>query len=38
MMEKDIGEGLIPFFITATLGTTSSAAVDYIDEIADARK
>ncbi|CAG8573461.1 6661_t:CDS:2 [Paraglomus occultum] len=34
MMEKDIEEGLIPFFITATIGTTSSAATDYIDEIA----
>jgi len=34
VMEKDIEEGLIPFFITATIGTTSSAAIDYIDEIA----
>nr|CAG8434152.1 9145_t:CDS:10 [Entrophospora candida] len=36
VIEKDIAKGLIPFFINATIGTTSTAAVDHIVEIAEA--
>ncbi len=32
-IEKDRQEGLIPFFVCATVGTTSSNALDPIDEI-----
>lgn len=37
-IEKDIAKGLIPFFINATIGTTSTAAVDHIAEVAEASK
>lgn len=33
MLEEDVQNGLIPFFINATIGTTPSGAVDPIDEI-----
>ncbi|RSH83885.1 hypothetical protein EHS25_005500 [Saitozyma podzolica] len=33
VMERDVKEGLIPFFVIATVGTTSSGAVDNIAEI-----
>lgn len=33
-IQKDIDEGLIPFYIVATLGTTNSCAFDRLDEIA----
>ncbi|CAJ0830115.1 2508_t:CDS:2 [Entrophospora sp. SA101] len=36
IIEEDIAKGLIPFFINATIGTTSTAAVDHIVEIAEA--
>jgi len=32
-MEADIAQGLVPFFITATLGTTSTTAFDRVSEI-----
>ncbi|VDD87163.1 unnamed protein product [Enterobius vermicularis] len=32
-IEKDINDGLVPFFVTATLGTTSSCAFDKLAEI-----
>ncbi|RIB14602.1 tyrosine decarboxylase 1-like protein [Gigaspora rosea] len=35
-IEKDISQGLIPCFLNGTIGTTSSAAVDHISELADA--
>lgn len=35
-IRKDIEAGLIPFFLTATIGTTSSGAIDPIDEIGKA--
>ncbi|RUP45467.1 eukaryotic translation initiation factor 3 subunit 8 N-terminus-domain-containing protein, partial [Jimgerdemannia flammicorona] len=35
-VQNDMDEGLIPFFLTATIGTTSSGAVDAIDEIGEA--
>ncbi|KAJ3087316.1 hypothetical protein HK102_011372 [Quaeritorhiza haematococci] len=35
-IEEDIAKGLIPFFITGTIGTTSSGAVDDIPGICDA--
>ncbi|CAB4473099.1 unnamed protein product [Rhizophagus irregularis] len=37
-MEKDITNGLIPFFIVGTIGTTNSAAIDKITDIVDAIK
>lgn len=37
-MEKDIANGLIPFFIVGTIGTTNSAAIDKITDIVDASK
>jgi len=37
-IEKDIANGLIPFFIVGTIGTTNSAAIDNITDIADAVK
>lgn len=37
MIEQDIAEGLTPFYLCATSGTTSSGAFDPIDRIADAR-
>lgn len=33
MIRKDIADGLIPFYIVATLGTTNSCAFDRLDEI-----
>ncbi|KAJ3300366.1 hypothetical protein HK104_001329 [Borealophlyctis nickersoniae] len=35
-IKEDVESGYIPFFITATIGTTNSGAVDAISEIADA--
>ncbi|CAG8573651.1 2996_t:CDS:2, partial [Racocetra fulgida] len=35
-LEKDISQGLIPCFLNGTIGTTGSAAVDRISELADA--
>ncbi|CAG8711156.1 18679_t:CDS:2, partial [Dentiscutata erythropus] len=35
-IEKDISQGLIPCFLNGTIGTTGSAAVDRISELADA--
>ncbi|XP_022086458.1 aromatic-L-amino-acid decarboxylase-like [Acanthaster planci] len=32
-VEEDIASGLVPFFVCATMGTTSSTAVDNIEEI-----
>lgn len=32
-MRKDVADGLIPFYIVATLGTTNSCAFDRLDEI-----
>ncbi|RIA88366.1 pyridoxal-dependent decarboxylase conserved domain-containing protein [Glomus cerebriforme] len=37
-IEKDIANGLIPFFIVGTIGTTNSAAIDKITDIVDAIK
>ncbi|GFZ46696.1 hypothetical protein JCM24511_03916 [Saitozyma sp. JCM 24511] len=34
-LERDVKEGLIPFFVIATVGTTSSGAVDNIAEIGE---
>lgn len=33
IIRKDIADGLIPFYIVATLGTTNSCAFDRLDEI-----
>lgn len=33
MIRKDVADGLIPFYIVATLGTTNSCAFDRLDEI-----
>lgn len=33
-IRKDVAEGLVPFFVCATIGTTSSCAVDPIPDIA----
>lgn len=33
MLEKDVGDGLIPFFYGATYGSTFSAAIDLCPEI-----
>ncbi len=33
-VELDVASGRVPFFVTATLGTTSSGAVDPLEEIA----
>ncbi|TPX32431.1 hypothetical protein SmJEL517_g04416 [Synchytrium microbalum] len=35
-VEQDLAAGLIPFFVTGTIGTTSSGAVDAIPEIVKA--
>lgn len=35
-MEEDVAQGLMPFFVAATLGTTSSCAFDPLDEIGEA--
>lgn len=32
-IQKDLGEGLVPFFVCATAGTTSSNAIDPVKEI-----
>lgn len=32
-MEEDEQQGLVPFFVSTTLGTTGSCAFDAIDEI-----
>lgn len=37
MLEQDIADGLTPFYICATAGTTSSGAFDPIDQIAAVR-
>jgi aromatic-L-amino-acid/L-tryptophan decarboxylase len=37
-IEKDIANGLIPFFVVGTVGTTNSASIDELSEIADASK
>ncbi len=37
MIEQDIADGLTPFYICATAGTTSSGAFDPIDRIAQVR-
>ncbi|KAK4689824.1 hypothetical protein P7C73_g271, partial [Tremellales sp. Uapishka_1] len=37
-MERDIAAGLIPFFVVATVGTTSTGAVDCIAEIGEVLK
>jgi aromatic-L-amino-acid decarboxylase len=37
MIEHDIADGLTPFYICATAGTTSSGAFDHIDRIAQVR-
>ncbi|KAI5633968.1 pyridoxal-dependent decarboxylase conserved domain-containing protein [Phthorimaea operculella] len=37
-IEEDIRQGLIPFFVVATLGTTSSCTFDNLDEIGDVCK
>lgn len=34
-VEKDRADGLIPFFVVATLGTTSCCSFDRLDEIAE---
>lgn len=34
-IKKDRAEGLIPFFVVATLGTTSCCSFDRLDEIAE---
>ncbi len=38
LIEKDISEGLQPFLVVATAGTTDTGAVDPIDEIASIAK
>ncbi|KAI8815492.1 putative aromatic amino acid decarboxylase [Cladochytrium replicatum] len=35
-MEADVAKGLVPFFVTVTIGTTSCGAVDDISAICDA--
>ena len=35
MIEKDLKDGLIPFYYGASVGTTFSAAIDQIDEIGE---
>ncbi|TPX33661.1 hypothetical protein SeLEV6574_g08359 [Synchytrium endobioticum] len=37
-IEKDSNAGFIPFYLTATIGTTSSGAVDAIPELVDTLK
>jgi glutamate/tyrosine decarboxylase-like PLP-dependent enzyme len=37
-IENDIANGLIPFFVVGTIGTTNSAAIDKILDIANAGK
>lgn len=37
-IEKDIANGLIPFYVVGTIGTTDSAAIDKLTEIANAIK
>lgn len=32
-IKKDLADGLIPFYVVATLGTTNSCAFDRLDEI-----
>ena len=34
-IEKDVENGLIPFFVIATVGTTSTGAIDHIKEIGE---
>ncbi|ORY27788.1 putative aromatic-L-amino-acid decarboxylase [Naematelia encephala] len=34
-IETDVAQGMIPFFVIATIGTTSSGAVDHIAEIGE---
>ncbi|KAJ3411939.1 hypothetical protein HDV05_001464 [Chytridiales sp. JEL 0842] len=37
-MEEDIAKGLVPFFVTVTLGSTSAGVVDAIPEVTQAVK
>ena len=32
-VEEDLGSGLVPFFLNATVGTTSSCAVDPLPQL-----
>ncbi len=34
-MEEDIANGMFPFFVSTTLGTTGCVAFDNLDEIGD---
>lgn len=35
-MEEDVAQGLVPFFVTATLGTTGACSFDNLEEIGQA--
>jgi glutamate/tyrosine decarboxylase-like PLP-dependent enzyme len=35
MVQKDVSDGLIPFWYGSTWGTTATCAYDQVDEIAD---
>lgn len=37
-LEEDTAQGRVPFLLIATLGTTSSGAVDHLAEIVDVAK
>ena len=34
-VEEDLGRGLVPFFLNATVGTTSSCAVDPMPQLGE---